>query len=114
MAQGWNRNQPRPQKRCWCGSGKKEKNCHGRVTTQAHPPSEAPHLHDVAKTPEVTMKPWGVPGEEHKVVVAILRQGESPPNNESLKGQRGKYRVQFLLARPNYPIRKESEHKFAP
>lgn len=113
MAHGWNRNQPRPQKRCWCGSGKNQKNCHGQVAPmQAASPTAGPHLPDVTKTSDATMYPWGVPGEEHKIVVAMLRKGESPPSNESLRGQQGKYRVQFLLARPGYPIRKEREHKF--
>jgi hypothetical protein len=113
MALGWNRNQARPQKRCWCGSGKKQKNCHGASSAPpVQPPAKEPHLREITPTPQVTMHPWGVPGEEHKVVVAMLRNGEDPPSNESLKGQRGKYRVQVLLARPGYPIRKEREHKF--
>lgn len=59
------------------------------------------------------MHPWGVPGEEHKIVVAMIRKGDTgPPSAEDLRGRRGKYRVQFLLARPGSPIRKEREHKF--
>ena len=114
MAYGWNRNQSRPQKRCWCGSGKKEKNCHGRssATARTQPSSTGPHLREITPIPQVSMHPWGVPGEEHKIVVAMLHKGEGPPSSESLKGQRGKYRVQFLLARPGYPIKKEREHKF--
>lgn len=56
------------------------------------------------------MHPWGVPGEEHKVVVVMLRKGDGPPTN--IQGQRGMYRVQVLFARPGYPIRREKEHKF--
>ena len=54
-----------------------------------------------------------MPGEEHKIIVAPLFKGASgPPSKEELKGRRGKYLVQLLLARPGYPIRKEKEHKF--
>jgi hypothetical protein len=113
MARGWNRNQPRPQKRCWCGSGKKEKNCHGQRPTVAAPDlTSEPHLREVTKTPAATLDPWGVPGEEHKIVVAPIFKGTQGPSEKDLRGQRGKYRVQFLLARPGYPIRKEKVHQF--
>lgn len=114
MAHGWNRNQPQPQKRCWCGSGKKEKNCHGRrpVAAAAPPVTVGAHLRDVTKKPEVSVSPWGVPGEEHKIIVAPILKGAAPPTAADIQGQRGKYRVQFLLARPGYPIGKEREHKF--
>ena len=78
MAQRWNRNQGRPQKRCWCGSGKKGKHCHGRLE-QVHgkPSTGGPYLREVTKVPEVNMHPWGVPGEEQKIVVAMIRKGET-------------------------------------
>jgi hypothetical protein len=114
MAYGWNRNQPRPQKRCWCGSGKKEKNCHGLRPPVAAAPAVAAeaHLREVTKKPEVTVSPWGVPGEEHKIIMAPVLKGTAGPTEADIRGQRGQYRVQFLLARPGYPIRKEREHKF--
>jgi hypothetical protein len=80
MAHGWNRNQPRPQKRCWCGSGKKQKNCHGKSSApQAQPSTTRPHLREITPIPQVTMHPWGVPGEEHKIVVAMIRKGDIGP-----------------------------------
>jgi hypothetical protein len=114
MAHGWSRNQPRPQKWCWCGSGKKQKNCHGKSSApEAQTSTTGPHLREIRPIPQVTMHPWGVPGEEHKIVVAMIRKGDiSPPSAEDLRGRRGKYRVQFLLARPGTPIRNEKEHKF--
>jgi hypothetical protein len=109
------RNQPRPQKRCWCGSGKKQKNCHGGqpaamedATTGnlgAQPPVSP-------GGPHVTPAPWGVPGEEHKVIVAPIVKGAGMPTAADIQGQRGKYLVQFLLARPGYPIRREREANF--
>jgi hypothetical protein len=34
------------------------------------------------------------------------------PEASDIRGQRGKYRVQFLLSRPGNPVAKEREHKF--
>jgi hypothetical protein len=114
MTHGWNRTQPRPQKRCWCGSGKKEKNCHGRTTTPLALPVAAggAHLRNVTKKPEATLHPWGVPGEEHKIIVAPVFKDGASPTQADIAGRKGSYRVQFLLARPGYPITKEREHKF--
>jgi hypothetical protein len=115
MYHGRSRRGPQVQKRCWCGSGKKEKNCHGK----AAPAKSVERLGEVTKSPGTTMKPWGVPGEEHKIVVAPVFKkeameaglaGVAPKIN--LAGARGPYRVQFLLARPGYPITKEREFKF--
>jgi len=116
------RHGPGVQKRCWCGSGRKEKNCHGRQPTPpaasasalgaGGAPAQAPALRAVTKTPDVTVSPWGVPGEEHKIIVAPVLKGTAGPTDADIRGQQGKYRVQFLLARPGYPIRKEREHKF--
>lgn len=69
-------------------------------------------MHEPPRTPQVSDHPWGMPGEEHKIVVAFLRQGMPRPNPADLQGQQGRYRVEVLLARPGYPIRKEREHKF--
>lgn len=33
---------PAKQKKCWCGSGSKQKNCHPNVSKQLHPPIEKP------------------------------------------------------------------------
>jgi hypothetical protein len=113
MRHGWQRNQPRPQRRCWCGSGKKEKNCHGQ--SSAAPVAKVaavPHLSVATTKPEVPVHPWGVPGEEHRVIVAPVFKGTGGPSEADIRGQRGSYRVQFLLARPGYPITKEREHKF--
>jgi hypothetical protein len=66
----------------------------------------------VTKKPDVTVSPWGVPGEEHKVIMAPVLKGSAGPTEADIRGQQGKYRVQFLLARPGYPLTKEREHKF--
>ena len=58
----------------------------------------------------VSMKPWGVPGEEHQLWVVPLKAGQKPP--ERLVGLSGNYRVQLLLSRPGYPIAAESQHNF--
>jgi hypothetical protein len=116
MAQQGGSFRPRVQKKCWCGSGKKEKNCHGRGSAPAAPTlaaasSEQPHL--VTKAPVITSHPWGVPGEEHKIVVVpIFTNRPFDPKQVNLGGTRGPYKVQFLLSRPGYPIAQEREHKF--
>jgi hypothetical protein len=108
MARGWNRNRPRPQRRCWCGSGKKEKNCHGRKPDDATAPANVSVLRSLGMTkqPQTTSHPWGVPGEEHKIVVAFLKKGQARPEPADLRGRQGKYRVQFLLSRPGHPVTK--------
>jgi hypothetical protein len=115
MSHGWNRNQPRPQKRCWCGSGKKHKNCHGKTTVLragSTDPSAGAHPREVTKKPTAAFSPWGVPGEEHKLIVAPVFKGPSGPTQDDIRGRPGRYRIQFLLARPGYPLTKEREHKF--
>jgi hypothetical protein len=63
--------------------------------------------------PNLEFVPWGVPGEEHKLIVApVFKDGASDPGQMNIAGQRGKYRVQFLLARPGYATHGEREHKF--
>lgn len=105
---------PGPNKKCWCGSGKKAKNCHGLQATKAPRVRTAPPI--VAKTTpakqemRVSEKPWGVPGEEHQLWVVPLKAGDSPP--ERLVGDPGKYKVQLLLSRPGYPFTAEREQKF--
>ena len=113
MAHRWHSNHPpRRQKRCWCGSGKKQKNCHPSGREPSAPSVEvAAQTHEVRR-PQVSDHPWGMPGEEHKIVVAFQRMGMPPPTQAELHGQQGRYRVEVLLSRPNYPIRKEREHKF--
>ena len=44
--------------------------------------------------------------------MAPVFKGTAGPTPADIRGQPGKYRVQLLLARPGYPIRKEREHKF--
>lgn len=58
-------------------------------------------------------KPWGVPGEEHNLLVVPRARGQTLlPLPEELKGQHGKYKIQMLLSRPGYPLAAEREHKF--
>jgi len=107
------RHGPKVQKKCWCGSGKKQKNCHGLSALQAASGASGPILQAVTQKPDAALHPWGVPGEEHKIIVApIFKDGPSDPRQMDLVGKRGPYRVQFLLSRPGYPIAREREHKF--
>lgn len=62
--------------------------------------------------PQLTTKPWGVPGEEHMLIVAPVFKGTAGPSHGDIRGEAGRYRVQFLLARPGYPLAKEREVKF--
>ena len=97
-------------KKCWCGSGRKQKNCHGDKQAQEVIPDKIP-----AGTPSVNIssKPWGVPGEEHMLWVVPRFKGQSSqPAPGEIGGKHGNYKVQFLLSRPGYPITMEKEHKF--
>lgn len=60
----------------------------------------------------MSISPWGVPGEEHKIIMAPVFKGTPGPTQADIGGERGKYRVQFLLGRPGYPTTREREHKF--
>jgi hypothetical protein len=116
---------PRKSKKCWCGSGKKQKNCHGDVVPSAKyipgaltpvdgpVPEGVPALRSFTKEPKAEVSAWGVPGEEHKIFVAPMRKEDLQSGKEvNLKGSPGPYRVQFLMSRPGYPITKEREHAF--
>jgi hypothetical protein len=110
------RYQPGKRKKCWCGSGKKQKNCHptppGRPVAAAAAEVEAVRLVAVTKAPEARPKAWGVPGEEYKLWVVPVMKGQNRPGPAELGGKPGLYKVQFLLSRPGYPIMGEREHKF--
>lgn len=107
------------QKKCPCGSGKKQKNCHGfpgsprpmEPLAMAIPGNPPPATQSAPTTPGTNSHPWGMPGEDHKVWVAPIMQG-SDRSKINLAGSRGRYKVQFLLSRPGYPITPEREHKF--
>jgi hypothetical protein len=59
------------------------------------------------------MRPWGVPGEEGRLTVApVFSDMVGREKLIDIVGQPGKYRVQFLLGRPGYPITREREYKF--
>ena len=89
---------PSAQKRCWCGSGRKEKNCHG-IGSDAKSPAgsratslDGSGLQNLTKKPEAILRPWGMPGEEHKIIVApIFRGEESNPRKMDLAGGRSRY-----------------------
>lgn len=113
MSHRKNPNQPRPQKRCWCGSGKKEKNCHGRRSDEESVPRQPiASANGEIQRPKVSVHPWGVPGEEHRVIVAPILKGFSRPTPADLRGARGRYKVQLLLGRPGYPIQEEKNYQF--
>jgi hypothetical protein len=112
---------PKPQKRCWCGSGKKQKNCHPSDTSFGLSGSDGDRkavdfddqdsgLRTITKEPKAEMKPWGVPGEGHKLWVVPVRK--SDVGQPKLKGSPGRYIVHFLLSRPGFPISKEYERNF--
>jgi hypothetical protein len=44
--------------------------------------------------------------------MAPVFKGTAGPTDADIRGQQGIYRVQFLLARPGYPVTKEREHTF--
>jgi hypothetical protein len=122
------------QKKCWCLSGRVYKNCHGLL--QPKPEVSKMHLQKLvlkgaddplgAKLPSEVMlepnagdnkTPWGIPGEEHKIVLYPIPRYDSHGNvptasPDDLAGKPGQYKVQFLLSRPRYPIAREREHKF--
>jgi hypothetical protein len=103
--------QTRPRKRCWCGSGKKEKNCHGVARPVAPFPAKPENI--AATLMQFTSAPFGLPGEEQRIIVQpIFKDAPLDLSPVNLSGQRGQYRVQFLLARPGYAIAKEREYKF--
>jgi hypothetical protein len=109
---GWTP-RPKPQKKCWCGSGKKEKNCHGaaKAPPMTTPQSNAAQPSTTSNTPTMDVSAWGVPGEEHKIFVVPVFKNR-PFDTPNLRGNRGPYKVQILLSRPGYPITEEREHKF--
>lgn len=60
----------------------------------------------------ISEKPWGLPGEEHKLWVVPLMKGQTPPAPSTLGTGQGRFRVQLLLSRPGYPVTSEREHRF--
>jgi len=102
---------PGKNKKCWCGSGRKAKNCHGLGTGPK--PVIAVAQHAPPAKPPVVQAPWGVPGEEHKLwVVPVLKDQPREMRAEDVIGKPGIYKVQILLSRPGYPVVAEREHKF--
>jgi hypothetical protein len=99
---------PGKDKKCWCGSKRKEKNCHGKqsVSHIPSPPTQPPQFN-------VNTLSMGVSGEESKLWVLPVFKGEDPASKiPNFKGNLGKYKVQLLLSRPGYPLWAEREHKF--
>lgn len=97
---------------CPCGSGKKFKKCHGNSVASASGTAN-PIPKQVQLRRQSGNIPWGIPGEEHKLVVVPLMQGQTPESlPEGMGGLPGKYKVQILLSRPGYPIAGEREYKF--
>jgi hypothetical protein len=104
---------PGKPKKCWCGSGKKQKNCHpdrGKPDAQTDVVHNTRLAGESKAMPPLSQKPWGVPGEEHQLWVVPVLKGQAPPSNA--EGNPGDYKVQMLLARPGYPYAGEREHKF--
>jgi hypothetical protein len=113
MTHGGGRHRKSTQKRCHCGSGKLEKNCHPPAKPAAAPAQLTAAKAAPAKPEQMTLHPWGVPGEAHKLVSAFIRKGgPTEPTDLHLEGTPGRYKVQVLLARPGYLISKEREFKF--
>jgi len=102
---------PGESKKCWCSSGLKAKNCHGvpgaKTLPAGHDPGfgVSPIVRDGLRLPVVPAtptqriatakdKPWGVPGEEHNlVVVPRFHEQQLIPEPEETKGLPGSYRI---------------------
>ena len=74
--------------------------------------TSGPYLQGTTKEPTATIVPRGIPGEEFKIIVAPIFAPNSRPSQADVVGRPGRYRVQFLLARPGFPIGKEREFNF--
>lgn len=104
--------------KCWCGSRKKAKNCHGLTTDEyarqrRTGQQPATPLEPAKPTLNISQKPWGVPGEDHQLWVVPVMGGEKPEESGGkIRGASGLYNVQLLLSRPGYPFTAEREHKF--
>lgn len=102
---------PKPSKKCWCGSGRKAKNCHGLASS---PPQQAsfdqPRPNPVPN-PAVQLPPVGIPGEEQFITIIPIVDGRTPLTPADI-GKPGTYKVQFLLSRPGNKIGSEREYKF--
>jgi hypothetical protein len=108
---------PGKDETCWCGSGRKPKNCHGLTERHRAIPMTVQPPQPVRPQPQKTVatvseKPWGVPGEEHQLWVFMMKSGQQPPGSADVIGQPGRYKIQLLLARPGYPLTAEREHKY--
>jgi hypothetical protein len=93
-------------KKCWCGSKKKEKNCHGQKPMNKPSPAEEPR-----KTFSGTVELPGLPGEEILLFSAPIYRGDDPSKIHNLAGGFGRYKVQVLLSKPGFPLWPENEHK---
>jgi len=112
---------PGKNKKCWCGSGKKAKNCHGLTEAEYAQQRKAPGpargqvaTSSTATTAlDLSQKPWGVPGEDHQLWVVPMMAGESEATaRDKIRSAPGSYKVQLLLSRPGYPFTAEREQKF--
>jgi hypothetical protein len=116
---------PGKQKKCWCGSGKHFKHCHGLLRpgdVYATPRTNTPLLATVApltrpsqvpiQSSTGSSRPWGVPGEEHKLTVVPLFEEPKLPIQADLHGKAGRYKVQLLLGKPGFPLTGEREQRF--
>jgi hypothetical protein len=113
---------PGKNTKCWCGSGKKAKNCHGQTADEyarhhrrkaipAQAPAVPPKTAKAAMN--ISQKPWGVPGEDHQLwVVPVMKGEQAEKSGEKIRNTPGWYKVQLLLSRPGYPFTAEREHKF--
>lgn len=108
---------PGKNTKCWCGSGKKAKNCHGLTVEEYAREQRRRAIPSVPirlqrSTMPISEKPWGVPGEDHQLWVMYVKATQPPNPAEEIRGSPGNYKVQLLLSRPGYPFTAERELKF--
>lgn len=112
---------PGKNTKCWCGSGKKAKNCHGLTADEyarehrqrTMGPQAGTTFKPATPAMNISQKPWGVPGEDHQLWVVPVMAGENAEaSGEKIRDAPGWYKVQLLLSRPGYPFTAEREHKF--
>lgn len=86
----------KPNQPCYCGSGRKYKKCCGTVAEKSIENEKSSNKPQLEGT-------WGISGTE--IILSILRHYSDPndPRNSAHPGgTKGKYKVSFVLSKPNY------------
>jgi SEC-C motif len=95
----------KPNQPCHCGSGRKFKRCHGAIGI-----TDNSNLKQSSRSKETELLgTWGLPGSE--IVMSFLRHYADPNDSRNYAnpgGANGKYKVSFVLTRPNSSPLKEN------